>query len=168
MKTIKEDWLSPKAEIREVENKGKGVFAIQMIQVGEPVIIYGGEYTDKKGAEKEKSSGKLIMQWDEDLYSVEDRGTGKGYYINHSCEPNTWMNDAHTIAALKNIEKGEEITIDYAVLNNGDNYLSKWECKCGSPNCRKKITGKDWQKPELQEKYKNHFVPILNKLINKK
>ena len=28
------------------------------------------------------------MQWDENLFSVENRGEDKGYFINHSCEPN--------------------------------------------------------------------------------
>ena len=168
MNILKEDWLSPKTEIKEIPEKGKGLFAIKAISKGEPVIIYGGEYTDAKGAEKAKSSGKLVMQWDENLFTVEDRGEGKGYYINHSCDPNTWMEDAFTIVAMKNIKVGEEIRIDYAVFKKiTEDYVSKWKCKCGSQLCRGKVTGKDWQINELQKKYKNHFTPVLNKLINK-
>jgi len=167
---LKETWLNPKIEIKDISEKGKGLFAVEPIKKGESVIIYGGGYTDKNGAEKAKSEGKLVMQWDDDLFSVETRGEYVGYYINHSCEPNTWMNDSFTIVTMKKIKAGEELTIDYAVLPNGIDYVSKWECKCGSPKCREHITGKDWQIPELQKKYKNHFAPIINKFIknNKK
>ena len=165
MEILKEDWRSPKTEVRETAEKGKGLFAIQPISKGEPVIIYGGEYADAKDAEKAKALGKLVMQWDEDLFSIENRGEDKGYFINHSCDPNTWMNDAFTIVTNRNINKEEELTIDYAMVQADKDHFSKWECKCGSPLCRKKITGRDWRIPELQEKYKNHFTPILNKLI---
>lgn len=56
-------------------------------------------------------------------------------YANHSCSPNCktikknggiWLN------AVRNIEKGEEITYNYGydVKNYTDN-----PCNCGSPNC---------------------------------
>ena len=39
---------------------------------------------EKDEAEKEKLKGKLVMQWDENLYSVEDRGDDDSYfYENH-------------------------------------------------------------------------------------
>ena len=168
MKILKEDWLSPKTEIKKTLEKSMGIFAIQPILKGETIIVYGGDYTDTMGAKKAKLSGKLVMQWDEDLFTVEDRGEGKGYYINHACDPNAWMKDAFTIIAMKDIKAGEEITIDYAVFKKiEDDYVSKWKCKCKSPICRGQVTGKDWQIPELQKKYKNHFTPIINKLISK-
>jgi hypothetical protein len=35
------------------------------------------------------------------------------------------------------------------------------ECKCGSPNCRGTVTGKDWQRPELQKRYAGYFSAYL-------
>jgi hypothetical protein len=35
------------------------------------------------------------------------------------------------------------------------------ECKCGVPNCRKILTGKDWQRPDLQKRYAGHFSAYL-------
>ena len=159
------DWISPKIGIRETSGKGKGMFAAEKIQAGETLVIFGGEYTDAKGAKQAKSLGKLVMQWDDNLFSVEDRGDSQGYFINHSCDPNIWMKDAFTITAMRPVNIGEEITADYAAWEADENYISKWECICGSINCRKKITGKDWKSPALQERYKNHFSPLINKRI---
>lgn len=165
-KPIERTWISPKIEIRETLNKGKGMFAIQKIFSGEKLLIWGGEYTDKQGAREAKNIGKLCMQWDDDLFSVENIGDDSGYFINHSCNSNTWMTGAYTLVAKKEIDIGEEITADYSLWEANDDYISEWECKCGSFDCRNRVTGKDWQSKTLQEKYKNHFSPLINKRIN--
>jgi SET domain-containing protein len=163
----KEDYINPKIEIKETLDRGKGMFATEQIPKGETVIIWGGNYFGKEEADKAKSEGKLVMQFDENLFSIEDRGESNTYFINHSCEPNVWMRNAFTLEAMINIEKGEELTTDYAMWENDENKISKWECKCGSPNCRHIVTGKDWKLKELQEKYKDHFLPLINKKILK-
>jgi hypothetical protein len=38
-------------------------------------------------------------------------------------------------------------------------------CNCGAPGCRKVITGRDWMKPELQQKYRGYFSWYLEKKI---
>ena len=162
---VDEDWISPSTEIRQSSIGGKGLYAIKPISEGELVVVWGGDYVNYKEAEKAKQSGHLVMQWDEDLYSVEDRGEGTGYFVNHSCEPNLWMEGAYALVAMRDIGKGEELTADYAVWEADENYISKWDCNCGSTKCRGKLTGMDWQGPQLQERYKGHFSPLLNKRI---
>ena len=161
----KEDWVSPKIEIKNTENRGKGMFAIEPILKGETVVIWGGNYVNKGQAEKARSEGMLVMQFDEDLFSVEDRGVNDAYFINHSCDPNVWMKDAFTLEAMRDIAPGEDLTADYVLWETDEDKISKWECRCGSINCRHQITGKDWQIPELQEKYKGHFLPLIEKRI---
>lgn len=136
-----------------------------MIPQDEPVLIWGGEYVNKAIAEKSKSEGKLVMQWDEDLYSIEERGDDQGYFLNHSCEPNVWMRDAYTLVARRDIAVGEEVAADYALWEADENKVSKWECRCGTKDCRGKVTGQDWQLLVLQERYRNHFSPLINKRI---
>jgi hypothetical protein len=34
-------------------------------------------------------------------------------------------------------------------------------CACGSSLCRELITGADWQLPELQDRYGDHWIPEL-------
>jgi len=143
------------------------MFAKEHIKAGEVVVVWGGEYVTKNELETRKLlPNTLIIQLDDDLYSIEQRGDDPTYYMNHSCDPNAWMKDAITFIARRDIKPGEEITADYAMWEGGD-YVSKWTCECGSQLCRKKITGQDWKLPELQERYKDHFSPLINKRIKK-
>jgi SET domain-containing protein len=161
----KESWLNPKIAIRGTDSRGQGMFALEPIETGESILVFGGEYVNAETAKQAKTTGKLVMQWDDDLFSVEDRGADPTYFINHSCDPNAWMEGAFTIVAKRDVEAGEELTIDYALWEADENYVSSWECHCGSARCRKRVTGKDWRLPELQERYKGHFTPLINKRI---
>ncbi|HWA52338.1 MAG TPA: SET domain-containing protein-lysine N-methyltransferase [Patescibacteria group bacterium] len=160
-----EDWINPDTEIRQSKIGGKGLYAVKPIKKGDLVVVWGGEYVNSKQANKAERSGKLVMQWDDDLFSIEDRGEGSGYFVNHSCEPNLYMQGAYALVAMRDISKDEELTADYAIWEADENYISKWDCNCGSKSCRHKVTGKDWRLSELQEKYKNHFSPLINKRI---
>ncbi len=160
--------LNQKIEIRSSPLKGRGMFAKEHIKSGEIVIIWGGDYVSKWEAMKAKNQeGKVVMQLDENLFTVEERADDITYFMNHSCEPNVWMKNAFTLIARRDISPNEELTADYILWEADENYVAKWDCNCGSPICRKKITGKDWQLPELQKRYKNHFTPLLNKRIRK-
>jgi len=168
MNIPKETWINPKIKIRETVNKGKSMFATEPIKTGEKVLIWGGEYINKDKVEKTKANGKLVMQWDDDLFSVEKRGKDPGYFINHSCDSNTWMSDTFTFITKRDIKAGEEVTADYALWEANEDYVSEWECKCGSPLCRKRVTGKDWRLPEIQTRYKGYFSPLINKRLKNK
>lgn len=163
----KEDWIISKAELRNDSIAGKGLFAIEPIKKGEEVMKWGGNYVSRKEAEKAKLQGKLVMQFDEDLFFIENRGDCDAYFLNHSCNPNLWMKDTFTLQARRNVEKGEELTVDYAMFEANEDYVSKWECRCLSASCRHRITGRDYLLPKLQEKYKNHFIPLINRRISK-
>lgn len=63
---------------------------------------------------------------------------------------------------MRNIDPGEELTHDWCVTDD-DNYSV--ECKCASSLCRKLLTGKDWQKPELQKRYAGYFFWYLEEKI---
>ena len=66
-------------------------------------------------------------------------------YINHSCDYNTIPTEYMLSIAVRDIAEGEEITMDYGLLDvdYGDlldeEYKRGMLCKCGSPNCRKEI-----------------------------
>jgi hypothetical protein len=162
-----EKWMSPKVESRNSQIHGKGIFAISDISEGERIFVWSGEcYTDRKGAKQAQSEGKGTMQWDEDIFSVETDVQEDLYRVNHSCDPNTWMFDAFTVVARRNIPSGEEIVIDYSLLIFNEPASGSLDCNCGSDICRGKITDEDWKDPMLQERYKGHFTPWLNNLIN--
>jgi uncharacterized protein len=160
-------WMSPKIEVRE-SKVGKGMFAKEPIKQGETVVIWGGDYTGTQGALKAKELGKITMQWGTDIWTVEDAGEDETYFINHSCDPNLWMEGISTLVARKSIAKDEELTADYAMWEADENHTPAWECRCGSTLCRKRITGKDYLLSELQNKYRDHFSELINNRIKLK
>lgn len=63
------------------------------------------------------------------------RGGNGTHYINHSCVPNAFMQilyDHILFIALRDIEAGEEITIDYESTLHSDDK----RCICGAKSCR--------------------------------
>lgn len=160
----RETWIHPSIEIKESPLGGKGMFATTDIAQGEKVVVWGGKYTDSEGAEQARQAGMLVMHLDDDLYSIETRGEDESYFMNHSCDPNTWVTDAFTLETRRKVANGDELTADYAMWE-GEDYVSSWECKCGSALCRHRITGQDWKLKDLQERYKGHFSPLINKFI---
>ena len=160
-------YINPKIEIKNSSISGKGMFAKEDILKHEVIIKWGGEFLTTKEAKKKESQGFLIIQIDDDLWSVEKYGEfEEDYFINHSCDSNCWMVDGKTFTARNNINKGEEITVDYSLFESED-YISQWECKCGLDNCRKKITGKDCLISDVQKQYRFHFSPVVQKRIEK-
>jgi uncharacterized protein len=79
-------------------------------------------------------------------------------YSNHSCNPNLGMRGEITFVAMRDIRAGEELTHDWAMTDD-DEYSV--ECKCRAPNCRKILTGKDWERRDLQKRYAGYFSAYL-------
>jgi uncharacterized protein len=80
-------------------------------------------------------------------------------YGNHSCDPNLWWVSAYELAARRPVDSGDELTNDYATSSADADFVM--ECLCGSPLCRGVVTGDDWRRPELRERYGQHWVPAL-------
>lgn len=87
--------------------------------------------------------------------------------LNHSCDPNLWMEDEVTLSARRDIGPGEELTGDYALWEFDPDHICPFECRCGSAHCRGKITGRDWELPELQSRYAGHWHPSIQARITK-
>jgi|GEM_PF-881573 len=88
------------------------------------------------------------------------------WFINHSCDSNAARIGGLVYVAKRNIAANEEITLDYSPLisEHGD---WKLQCECGSANCRKMITSKDWQNPELQQKLWPEWLPFIQEKIRR-
>jgi hypothetical protein len=100
---------------------------------------------------------------DDDLHLILPPRRPNGYG-NHSCDPNLWWIDAYTQAARRDVEAGEELTNDYATSTAIAGY--RMDCVCESPMCRGVITGADWRRADLQQRYGRHWTPGLLKLIS--
>jgi hypothetical protein len=67
------------------------------------------------------------------------------------------------VVAMRPIMPGEEICFDYA-MTDGSPY-DEFDCACGSPTCRGRVSGDDWRRPELWARYQGYFSPYLQRRI---
>jgi D-ala D-ala ligase C-terminus/SET domain len=128
---------------------GFGIYANRNISYKE--LIFKGEekmqrlvtrrFVDEHWNDEEKEifrryaypvSNEVFLLWDENPYGWAPQ--------NHSCQPNTSY-EGLNIKALRNIENGEELTLDYASFLD-DEHMEPFQCRCGASNCRGLITGK--------------------------
>jgi len=56
-------------------------------------------------------------------------------YLNHSCDPSCGVRGKICLYALKDLKKGDEVTIDYSTVEGNPHW--KMNCSCGSRRCRK-------------------------------
>lgn len=159
-----ESYISPKAR-KGVKSKiaGRGLFANETIKKGGIVAIKSGHIIDWSIYKKhERLIGMSILQIDDNflLAPLKKSEIEKvTIFLNHSCEPNVGVRGEITFVAMRDIKVGEELTIDYAMIEN-ENY-SGMECRCGMKNCRKIVTGKDWKRKDLQKKYGGYFSSFI-------
>ena len=156
-------WLDPRVVVAKSAIHGLGLFATRPIALGEVVGILGGRVIDDDAlrgiARTRPRYNSVAIGEGINLLIEDDEPITRG---NHSCDPNLWMRDAFTLEARRDIVVGEELTVDYALQT-----AIPWEmvCRCSSPRCRGVARGSDWQRPELQDRYRGHFAPFLNERI---
>lgn len=160
-------YLSAKTEVRESKIHGRGLFATADIARDEIVAVKGGHIVDRKTLREKITPrlGPVEIQVDDDLFIApvtdEEREMSM-LYSNHSCNANLGIRDEITFVAMRDIRAGEELAHDWAMTDDDDYRI---QCECGSSNCRKILTGKDWQRPELQKKYAGYFSAHLARKI---
>jgi len=156
-------WRSSKTEVRQSPIHGKGLFSTADIAKGEIVMIKGGHIVSRDFLEREVTPklGPVEIQIGDALFIAPvsaDEREGSMLYSNHSCDPNLGLRGNIIFVALRDIGAGEELTHDWCMTDD-DTYET--ECTCGSANCRRVLTGKDWQRPELQARYRGYFATYL-------
>ena len=161
-------WLSPKTEKRISPIEGRGLFARANIAAGEIVAVKGGAVMDSAAFALIKAEvTPAEIQIEDDLY-IAPKSAGEVeanlLCLNHSCHPNVGVRGQITFVAMQDIAAGSELTIDYAMIDGDPN--ERLECSCGAPECRRVITGNDWQRPELQQRYAGYFTRYLQDRIN--
>lgn len=165
------EWLDPRIEIRVSAIQGRGMHALASITAGEPLIIWGGVVFTSDDIEAGKVALGSTVAIGEGVYlgatvgQYDRENDDRGDFINHSCDPNVWMGDEVTSIARRDIALGDELTMDYAMIVEHDDWVHPWECRCGSPLCRGRITGSDWKLGDLSDRYAGRFSPFINRRI---
>jgi len=182
----KVDFLNEKIEVREGGIHGYCWFARDKINKGE--VLWRSRKMDMqfhllvKISEYRSWDEKRQAKYDSLAYQVDD-DTFLGYhpdmpvvyeeimdyYVNHSCDGNGWYEGDDLLVALRDIKPGEEITYDYALTENRSDWVLAGgnRCLCGSALCRNRVTGNDWKRKDLQDKYGKHFMSHILQSIER-
>jgi uncharacterized protein len=169
MSPVPASWITPKAH-KGVGSaiEGRGIVAVEPIGTGEVVAVKGGHVVTTEAlnalpeslrpSEVQVADGLHLVALTEDEYEP------VMLFLNHSCEPNVGFGGNIVLVAMRDIAAGEELTTDYALF---DDYDGAMDCACGRPDCRGRIDGRDWQRPELQERYRGYFSWYLEQKIRR-
>ena len=159
-------YLSDKVESRvRPGNRGYGVYAIQPISKGELINLWGGKVSRFSELDTGMSNfTQRVIQIEEGLFLETPDLLEASDFFNHCCDPNAGMTGQIGLVAMRNIEPGEEVCLDYAMCD-GMSY-DEFDCSCESTNCRGRVTGQDWSRPELWERYDGYFSPYLQRRID--
>lgn len=148
---------------------GQGLFAGEKISKGDCILSFGGTLALQADRYSGKYMSSTFVGISETVMLCEMSDAEKDFsdYINHSCNPNVGMLDCLTIMAIKDINENEEIVCDYAFWEADEKWLLKRSCNCGSINCRKSISGKDWEKIKPEDDSFDFFSPFIKRRIIK-
>ena len=67
-------------------------------------------------------------------------------------EPNVGIGSNVLLVSMRDIAAGEELTIDYALFLGDAGFAMEW--RCGTAACRGVVTGTDWTRTDLWERYR--------------
>ena len=160
-------YLSPKLETRPLPKKGFfGVYACEALTAGELLAMWSGVVYSFEGLNTlQPIVISRSVQVEDDLFLVPIKHGEPADFFNHSCNPNAGLSGQIGVVAMRDIAAGEEICYDYA-MSDGSTY-DEFECHCGEPTCRQRVTGDDWRLPDLQERYRGYFSPYLQRRIDR-
>lgn len=167
--------VSLELKLSKIHKGGIGAFAMRKFKKGQKVAggIAEEDYVNVVPWEKFRKYPQQIKKKIIDFCI----GTQKGFippdeshfnmlsvewFFNHSCDGNLGFDKNGDFIARRDIKKGEEISFDYGLADSNPNYRLK--CECGSPNCRKIVTGNDWKDPEYRKKNFKYMLPVLKRM----
>jgi uncharacterized protein len=158
-------YITPKARKGAASTiQGRGLIAVAPIAAGELVAIKGGHIVSTaalaslpqrlRNSEVQIADGFHLAAVDEAEYEP------VMLFLNHSCEPSVGFAGNTVLVAMRDISPDEELTTDYALFDDSDETM---QCQCGTSSCRGMISGRDWQRPDLQRKYGSYFSTYLQR-----
>ncbi len=103
-------------EVKSSNIHGKGLFTNKFIPMGKEIMIIRGEVIDEQECIRREEENNVYIFWNGDSY-IDTSNTEKIKYINHNCDFNCEVLDRDgnslLLVAYKNINAGDELTIDY-------------------------------------------------------
>ena len=165
-----ESWTDPRTKRRRTGViSGNSLFATQKIKKDETIAVKAGKLVGEAYLIKHAALVRgAQLQIARDLFlapTTEEEWNNTLIGVNHSCEPNCYFDGDIVFRALRDIEPGEEITLDYATAFTTD--TESFTCNCGSKLCRGIIKpSSDWQRKDIQKRFKGKFSNYVQSLID--
>ncbi|HZI20461.1 MAG TPA: SET domain-containing protein-lysine N-methyltransferase [Pyrinomonadaceae bacterium] len=128
--------MSGKLCVRKSRIYGRGCFALVRFPARKKIATFSGETLRgrRRVESRLRRAGSRVITIGDDFAIDGAVGGDATAFINHSCEPNAFMRavaaDKVAFFALRDIEPGEEITIDYKDPDHPA------VCRCGAEQCR--------------------------------
>jgi len=130
--------MAEELKVRKSKIYGRGCFALKRFPARKKIAFYAGELIKGRrriDARFDRQTDALkIITFNEDTAIDGAVGGDATAFINHSCAPNAFMRvmpgDRVAFFALRDIQPGEEITMDYRDPDHPE------VCRCGAANCR--------------------------------
>lgn len=144
---------------------GLGAYTTEFIRQGSVVLRDGGIAVKNPRLLPKSFFGYQAMV-DEGVYlSPPDHDAMEAtWYINHSCSPTLARYGGLIYVARRDLQPGEELTVDYAPFVAGrDNWAMP--CVCRGPACREMITSSDWKDPLIARQLWLEWLPFIQRRI---
>ncbi len=115
---------------------GRGLFAGCPIPARAKIGEFEGEVISIPEARRRATGRRVVAIVELAGKAIDATDTGRGFrFINHSCAPNSFTRlttDRAEFYALRNIRKGEELTVDYGESHHNGTL----RCRCGAADCQ--------------------------------
>jgi uncharacterized protein len=159
-------YISPKATVRDSPIHGRGLFAVEPMAMGDMVAMQGGYIDDRARRETlQPSLGPAEIPIAEGCFigpMTEAEREGGMIFSQPSCDPKIGVHGQITFVAMRTMQPGEALTHDWATP---DDETYAIPCHCGAANCRGMMTGHDWRRRDVQEKYQDDMSWYLQQQI---
>lgn len=143
-----------KQDLKIKKNKyGYGVYAQKPFKKSETIWTMQGEKMGMKDFKIDdyKMFGNVLQIGPQKYMRLDRLSTS----FNHSCSPNMGFIKNRTLVAIRDIDKGEELTYDYSTTID-----ESFICDCRSKSCRKVVSDFFSLPKSLAFKYyRNHMLP---------
>lgn len=165
--TSEQGFVSPKIEAIDTGNIGRGLVAAEVIKPFELLLKFSGKpMTLNAFRALPEDLQHYPHQIDQNLMfgPTDMEQVALPEMLNHSCTPNVGYLDPISVIAMRAIDAGEEICIDYGFSETFQGF--SMPCRCGARDCRKVIKNTDWLLPQVQAQYFSFLQPYLRELIS--
>lgn len=161
-----------KTYISRTGNIGYGLFSKKNIKKGQIIATFKGglkKVIIKNKKDSENFTGTHLMGLAKTLWLVPKKEDPL-YFTNHSCSPNSGIKGKVRLYALQDINKNEEITLDYSTTE--EDIFWNMRCNCGVKKCRRVIRSIQYLPDNTFQKYlpcvPSHFKKVYLKYKSKK